>query len=158
MAVMMRLDGRTPDQIAENLGVQRRTVYLWFSDPLVKAELESEHAQLSNRLREKIATAAVAAVDALREMIATPIEGPISDEARLAAMREVFTRIDPEAFHPPPREGPSPELQRQLAELTPAERKEFVREAIKRLLGITDEQLEWIRDDPDPHPKAIEAG
>lgn len=38
----MRIEGRPTAAICDALGVERRTVYLWFSDPLVKAELRGQ--------------------------------------------------------------------------------------------------------------------
>jgi DNA-directed RNA polymerase specialized sigma24 family protein len=39
-AVALRVAGESPQAIAETLGVQRRTVYLWFSATRMKAEVE----------------------------------------------------------------------------------------------------------------------
>jgi hypothetical protein len=38
----MRLEGRTTDEVCSALEIKTRTLYLWFSDPLVKAELQAQ--------------------------------------------------------------------------------------------------------------------
>src|SRR5215207_3864072 len=45
-AVRMRIEGVPSDEICERLGIERRTLYLWFVDPLVKAELTRQLARV----------------------------------------------------------------------------------------------------------------
>ena len=51
-AVALRVAGESPQSIADSLGVERRTVYLWFSDPLVKDELERRSRDLAKLITE----------------------------------------------------------------------------------------------------------
>jgi len=44
----MRVTGERPQSIADQLAVQLRTVYLWFSDRLVKEELQTRSEQLAD--------------------------------------------------------------------------------------------------------------
>src|SRR5829696_6558727 len=67
-AIRMRLEGVSTQQIAETLDVQKRTVYLWFSDPLVKAELGVRLEQINEMFAEKLASAAVSALTELKAM------------------------------------------------------------------------------------------
>ena len=41
-AIRMRIEGRSSEEIARELEVEKRTVYLWFSDPRIKAELADQ--------------------------------------------------------------------------------------------------------------------
>ena len=46
---------RGPQAIAESLGVERRTVYLWFSDPMVKEEVQRRCRDVANLITERLA-------------------------------------------------------------------------------------------------------
>jgi Homeodomain-like domain len=58
-AIRMKLAGASGRAIAAALGVERRTVWLWFSDPLVKHELARQLARLNRRFADLEAAAAV---------------------------------------------------------------------------------------------------
>jgi hypothetical protein len=60
IAVNLRLAGASPEQITTQLGVERRTVYLWFSDPLVKAQLDAQAHNVAYLLAEKLSDSACA--------------------------------------------------------------------------------------------------
>ena len=83
----MRLDGRSTDQITETVGIRRRTLYIWFSDPLVKAELTRQLVNVNQLFAEKCAAASLAGIDALMELVRQEPEGPISHETRLEVVR-----------------------------------------------------------------------
>ena len=74
-AVALRLAGERPQAIADSLGVERRTVYLWFSDPLVKDELERRSRDLAKLITERLADHTLAALSRLGEIIDLPL-GP----------------------------------------------------------------------------------
>jgi hypothetical protein len=141
VAIGMRLDGRSSEAIAEALGVKLRTVYIWFSDPLVKTELDSQQRELRRRFREKIAEAALAGASVLADVAQEPIEGPISAETKLRAVRLILERLPPSVFDLQPCSVLSPEVTRLIAEMSPSERVEFSRELAKDVLGVTEEQL-----------------
>ena len=54
-AVALRVAGESPQAIAEALGVQLRTVYAWFSAPLVKAEVERRSQEVDRLVNLQLA-------------------------------------------------------------------------------------------------------
>jgi len=55
-AVRMRIEGVPSDEICERLGIERRTLYLWFGDPLVKAELTRQLARVDELFAGQLET------------------------------------------------------------------------------------------------------
>jgi hypothetical protein len=47
-AIRLKLDGASGREIAETLGVETSTVYLWMGDPLVKDELARQLERISD--------------------------------------------------------------------------------------------------------------
>jgi hypothetical protein len=88
----MRIAGASGQQISEELGVKRRTVYLWFSDPLVKGELESQLEDISALLCEKLVANAMRALDAIEELLRKPVPDTIDVETKLSVIREILDR------------------------------------------------------------------
>jgi hypothetical protein len=91
-AIRMRLEGLTTEKICETLEVQPRTVYLWFSDPLIKAELARRQARINEVFAERLASAAAEAIGQLREMLELPVQGPLTPETKLKVIREILDR------------------------------------------------------------------
>jgi AcrR family transcriptional regulator len=91
-AIRMRLDGASTDEICETLDVEKRTVYIWFSDPLVKAELSRQLARINEIFVEKLASTATTAIDQLKEMVEMPVQGPLTPETKLKVVREILDR------------------------------------------------------------------
>lgn len=60
-AVALRIAGESPQSIADSLGVERRTVYLWFSDPMVKEEVQRRVALVGRLVDEQLAVRALGA-------------------------------------------------------------------------------------------------
>jgi hypothetical protein len=58
-AIRMKLGGASGRAIAAALRVERRTVYLWMGDPLVKRELARQLMRLNQRFADLEAAAAV---------------------------------------------------------------------------------------------------
>ena len=81
-AVALRLACDRPQAIAESLGVERRTVYLWFSDPMVKEELQRRCRDVANLITERFADYALRAVDRLGEVSDLPLD---TEALRVAA-------------------------------------------------------------------------
>ncbi len=96
----MRVAGATPGEIAEQLNVERRTVYVWFSNPLVKDGLQRELGSVNEEFRLRLALLGLDAIDTLHKLMALPGPGNISAEAKLDAIRAAIeisplTRIPP---------------------------------------------------------------
>ena len=58
-AIRLKLDGASGGEIAETLGVQRRTVYLWMGDPLMKQELARQLERIGDEFARQLALAAM---------------------------------------------------------------------------------------------------
>jgi hypothetical protein len=92
-AVALRLAGERPQSIADSLGVERRTVYLWFSDPLVKNELERCGRDLAKLITERLADHTLAALSRLREPIDLPLDSAsLTVAQKLEVVREILDR------------------------------------------------------------------
>ena len=61
-AIRLKLDGASGGEIAETLGVQTRTVYLWMGDPLVKQALASQLERISEEFARQQSRAALVAI------------------------------------------------------------------------------------------------
>ena len=88
----MRIEGRPPEEIAKELEVEKRTVYLWFSDPRIKAELVGQVDRVNELFAERLAGAGLKALEALCEMASQPTHGDLAPETKLKALREVLDR------------------------------------------------------------------
>lgn len=88
----MRLGGASGQAIADCLGVERRTVYLWFSDPLVKEELARQLERSNEAVTDTLVTAGLVGLERLRQLAELPIEGTISPKLKLAAVKEMLDR------------------------------------------------------------------
>ena len=101
-AVALRLAGERPQVIAESLGVERRTVYLWFSDQLVKDELERRSRDLAKLITERLADHTLAALSRLREIIELPLDrASLTPAQKLEAIREILDRCVYTVKEPP---------------------------------------------------------
>lgn len=90
---MRRLAGEAPQAIADALGVERRTVYLWFSDPLVKAEMNARGHDMTSLLLERLADHALAALATLRHTLEMPLDSDtLTAEQKLEVVREILDR------------------------------------------------------------------
>ena len=93
----MRLEGRTTDEICSLLEVKPRTLYLslylWFSDPLVKTELRAQLENVNEIFAEKLAETAVQGMTALAEVATTPVDEPLDWATKLEARGVPSPRI-----------------------------------------------------------------
>ncbi len=53
----MRIEGRSTEQISRALEVRPRTLYIWFSDPLVKQALAEQLERFNELFAERYAAA-----------------------------------------------------------------------------------------------------
>jgi hypothetical protein len=134
-AIRMKIEGVPTEQICERLDVEKRTVYLWFSDPLVKTELQVQLLHINATFAERLAAAGAVAFEQLTELAAAPVEGPVTPQMKLELVREILDRI---AAHPtlskPP---PNPFEGMSTAEIT-----ERVQEVIDSVNSEVDESAD----------------
>lgn len=64
-AIRRRVAGSDPREIADALGVALRTVYLWFSDPLVKDEFQRTLLRINDELAQRVAEHGLQALETL---------------------------------------------------------------------------------------------
>ncbi len=92
-AVALRLAGESPRSIADSLGVERRTVYLWFSDPLVKQEVERRVRDVATLISERLADHTLSATDRLVEIVDLPLDTEsLTVPQTLEVIREILDR------------------------------------------------------------------
>jgi Homeodomain-like domain len=91
-AIRMRLEGVPTEQICEQLEIKPRTLYIWFSDPLVKAELAERQRRINELFAERVAVVASSALDELEAMVKGPTQGAVTPETKLKAIKEVLDR------------------------------------------------------------------
>lgn len=91
----MRLEGRPTRDICDALEIQARTLYIWFSDPLVKDELDRHLAQINELFAERIAGVAMQGLSAVADIAAAPVDEPVSWETKLEAIRMILERLVP---------------------------------------------------------------
>lgn len=90
---MLRIAGESPQSIAESLGVELRTVYLWFSDPLVKDEVQRRCRDIANLTSERLAEHTLSALDRLGEVIELPLDTEsLTVAQKLEVIREILDR------------------------------------------------------------------
>ena len=94
-AIRLRVEGRSTEEICEQLGVEKRTVYLWFSDPLIKAALADQVARVNELFAERLAAASVRAIEELIFMARQPTLGPLTPDVKLKVLREILDRAAP---------------------------------------------------------------
>lgn len=63
----MKVEGRSIDFIHQELGVQKRTLYLWFSDDKMKAEIDRLISDVERLFAERMASAGMRALDEMVE-------------------------------------------------------------------------------------------
>jgi hypothetical protein len=91
-AIRMKIDGASGIAIAEGLGVELRTVYLWMSDPLVKEEPGRQLTRVDEAFADQLALGAMQGLDALRGLVHGPVAEPIDPRLRLQAACELLDR------------------------------------------------------------------
>lgn len=92
-AVRLRLEGKKNDEIARALGMQKRTLEVWFSDPLIKAEVDRQAARIEDVFVEKLAGAGMQALEVMLEVAQMPTADPTTTEhVKIEAAREIMDR------------------------------------------------------------------
>lgn len=93
IAIRMRIEGRSNEEIMERLGVKERTIHKWFSEPIVKEALEAQSKAINTLFNERMAGLGVASLDAMLAMVTEDHKGKLSPHQRLEVIREVLDRI-----------------------------------------------------------------
>jgi hypothetical protein len=91
-AIRMRLEGASTEEICECLEVEKRTVYIWFGDPLVKAELKRQLERINELFAERLASGAVSALEELKRMAEMPVQGQLTPDTKLKVLKELLDR------------------------------------------------------------------
>lgn len=93
-AIRRKLDGASGTEIAQAVGVERRTVYLWMGDPLVKEELERQLLRVHDEVAARLAAGAVVALEQLVAIVERPLNRDPDPMERIAAAREILDRYE----------------------------------------------------------------
>jgi len=93
-AIRLKLSGASGAEIAERVGVERRTVYLWMGDQLVKDELERQLERLNDEVAVRLATAALAGLEQLTELLGQPASRNPDPAEKLAIAKEILGRYE----------------------------------------------------------------
>lgn len=100
-AIALLLTGKTNTATAEEIGVDRKTVWAWKQEPAFAAALNAELEALREAAQVRMLALAGKAFDALERMLANAD----TDSARIAAVKLVLERLFPSNA---PAEGKSP--------------------------------------------------
>lgn len=107
-ACRLRVEGKDNDFIAKELGVKKRTLYVWFSDPKIKKEITRLLETIDQIFTEKMAMLGNVAIDALAEIIAEGHDGKVSVGQRLNAIEQAMDRVsETTARIPEDKPGPN---------------------------------------------------
>ena len=92
--------------------MERRTVYLWFSDPLVKDEVRRRCRDIANIVSERLADHTLSAPDRLGEVIELPLDTEsLTVAPKLEVIREILDRCaDTTSFTARPAQPTTPPL------------------------------------------------
>jgi len=147
----MRIEGRSSAEICDELGITQRTLYIWFSDPLVKEELASLQAGFSEQLREKINQGVLTAIEALTRMAAAPVEEPVSPAAKFQAARELLARVPLQNDAEVAQESSgAARVTSLMSKMNPQERREFSARAARKLLEMDGHRVIEAGSEPKP--------
>lgn len=89
-AIRLRLEGKKADEIAEELEVTLRTVHIWFSDPLVKNQMNELVARSNEIFAEKMALGGIVGMDELRAAVQAGYKDRPSPGTWLEIVRELM--------------------------------------------------------------------
>jgi hypothetical protein len=79
-AIRMKVEGRDHAEIAQALGFRKPTVNNWFSDPMVKAEVDAVQQRVGDLFEEKMASAGLKTLDVMTEMLEMPISSTYNED------------------------------------------------------------------------------
>lgn len=92
-AIRMKIEGFSGREIAQALNTTVRQVYLWFGDPLVKAELEAQRIRIFDRFAERITDLSMRALQKLEQLADLDLDdSTVSVEQKLEILREILDR------------------------------------------------------------------
>lgn len=93
-ACRLRIEGYKNEDIASTLGISKRTLELWFSDPLVKDYIQDLAENVEVAFAEKLATAGMTAVQQLTDLLQKPDRDPdLSASQKLGIANSLMDRI-----------------------------------------------------------------
>lgn len=79
IAVRLKVEGKTNDQIAKEIGVRRATVNSWMTQELIKEAIDSLQDRIGEVFAEKIASSGLQTLDVMKQMLEMPIRAPDGD-------------------------------------------------------------------------------
>ena len=91
-AIRLKLDGASGSEIADALGVETRTVYLWMGDPWSRTSSPDSLTASGMSSPGSCALAASTALAELRKMAELPVDGPLTVSEKLAFIRAILDR------------------------------------------------------------------
>lgn len=100
LAIRMRVEGQPNKNIERELGVKQRTLWRWFSDPLVKTAIKEYQEKISDVFAERMASMGVSALDTLHDLLTENHEGNITVHQKLEVIREILDRMPGLQKHP----------------------------------------------------------
>ena len=93
-AIQLKLGGASGRQIAERVGVERRTIYLWMGDPMVKRELDSQLERLNDEVAVRLAAAALTGLEQLTDLSRQPASRDPDPMEKLAICKDILDRYE----------------------------------------------------------------
>lgn len=89
----MRVEGRNNREIAEQLDVKIETLYEWFSDEKIKAEIDRLGAEIDSVFAQRMAELALVGISELTAAAAMPMtEQALTPHQKLEFLREALDR------------------------------------------------------------------
>lgn len=92
-AIRMKLMGSSHDEVCTELGIKKRTLYLWMADPIVKAKMTELVDRIEEEFTRQMASLGMAATSALLDMVKEDHQGVLTPGQRLDVIREILNRI-----------------------------------------------------------------
>lgn len=137
-AIRLRIEGRPNSYICEQIGCKERVLHLWFSDPLVKAELARQMERVQEMFAERLVASAMSGLNAMEELLATPLRDPdVEYEVKLRAVESVLDR-NPFTARPAGQQG-SP-VNVYVGSLTDDQLRAKARELAQSIAGEAEEE------------------
>ncbi len=92
-AIRMKVEGLPASEIAQRMDTSVQQVYLWFSDPMVKEEIERVRGRIFDLFAERMVDITMRAFHQLEKLADLEVEdSTVSVEQKLEILREILDR------------------------------------------------------------------